>query len=391
MLARLRTSVSNLNPSGRSRATNTPLDDKEDVVMGETQRQRKMRPRQRNMPTSEDFGGPLPMEDDEIEPITPVAAPPAPAPVAPVPTAGAATSGGDLAKELAKVKAEKAALETNQKKLEASLKKSGEDLNEAQENLAVYEEMISSFTKKEENDLQEFVDLVSEWKGKAKVFDQGQKAIEDNKTLQKQIAQMKTDLDAQKQKLVEAEAATRKIGDGKPTGAPTPALESAVREWKTKYEQAVKDLDAVKSKVAGLEKDVKSKESEIAELKGRLQVALATNTGGASGSMDDDPLIEMVEKLMKEMEAMAKENEEYMARLEEEIFSADKADESSSESKDTDSITPIPAPAQMQPAKQPASAQAPSPKMAPAAQQSSAQVKAPQGPMKPGMQPQQKK
>lgn len=377
---------------------------------GDAPRQRKMRPRQRNIP-SEDLGGPLPMDDDEVEPITPV---PAPAPVpgarpAPVPTTAAAAAarpvappaavtaasnvppGGDLAKELAKVKADKAALETAQQKLEASLKKASEDLNDAQENIAVYEEMMSSFTKKEDTDLQEFVDLVSEWKGKAKVFDQGQKAIEDNKTLQKQVAQMKTDLDAQKQKLVEAEAAAKKVGDSKPTGAvSTSALDSAAKEWKAKYEQAIKDLDSVKSKVAALEKDVKSKESDIAELKGRLQVALATNTGGAaSGTADDDPLIEMVEKLMKEMEAMAKENEEYMARLEEEIFSADKADESSSESKDTGSMSPIPAPAHMQPPK-PASAAA-SPKMAPATQQSSSAQKAPPAPMKPGMQPQQKK
>lgn len=379
MLARLRTSVSNLNPTGRSRATNAPLDDKDDIVMGDSQRQRRPRPR-RNI-TSEELGAPLPMDDDDDTASTPVH----------VPQPAVATSGGDNSKELVKVKAEKQALEEKQKTLDAKLKKVSEELEEAQESISVYEEMMRSFTKKDENDLQDFVDLVGEWKGKAKVFDQGQKAIEDNKNMQKQMAQMKPDLDSQRQKLAEAETAARRTGDGRPTGASSSALDAATKEWKAKYEQAIKDLDAAKSKVAGLEKDVKSKESEIAELKGRLQVALATNTGGgAPGSMEDDPLIEMVEKLMKEMEAMAKENEEYMARLEEEIFSADKPDDSSSETKDTDSITPIPTPARVEPPKT-ASAPAASPKMPPAVQQSSSQMKAPSALQKPGLQPQQQK
>src|SRR5690606_32412295 len=89
---------------------------------------------------------------------------------------------------------------------------------------------------------------------------------------------------------------------------------------KPKYDQAVKDLEAAKSKISALEKNLKGKESEISDLKSRLQVAQAAAVSGTSGGAgDEDPLIEMVEKLMKEMEEMARENEEYLANLEKDL------------------------------------------------------------------------
>jgi len=390
ILSKLRSSVSNMNTTGRSKANVTPLDDKDDVVMGQRKvvtgddgatAKRRMRPRRAPGPSDDAMVIPINLDDDDESttgtamPVKVAASPFAPpshatsatyparppmtavqAAAAPTAAAPASTSTDvvKLREELGKVRAERTAFEEAKRKLETELKQVKEELDESKEGVEVWEDLVRTLAKKDECDPQEFYDIVDEWKGKAKVFEQGQKAVEDNKALQKQVAQLRDDLEAQKLKVAEAEAAAKKLNQSKPgsTGpAPTSSFAAATgpaqSEWKTKYEQALKDLDVARAKCTNLEKDLKGKEAEVAELKGRLQVAIATNSSaGVAG--EEDPLIEMVEKLMKEMEAMAKENEEYMARLEEEIFSGDRQDDSSStveEEQEVEEEVPPPKPA----------------------------------------------
>ncbi len=201
------------------------------------------------------------------------------------------------------------------------MKKSNEDLEEAQESIGVYEEMMATFTKKQENDLQEFADLVYTWKGKAKEFNALEKTYAESK---KQLADAKAELAVQQKAAADAKAALKAAKASSDSAAPIAPVAAPVAAvdgvLKAKYEQALKDLDAAKSKIAGLEKDVKTKEAQINDLKSRLQVAMASaSSSSAAGPGDEDPLIEMVEKLMKEMEEMARENEEYLAKLEQDL------------------------------------------------------------------------
>lgn len=270
---------------------------------------------------------------------------------------------GKLREELVEVKAEKSTLEKKLVGVQADLAKAKEDLEEVKDEITVYEELVTSFTKKDEADLQEFADMVSEWKGKAKAFDQAKVAMEKTKQIEKENVDLKAKLESMQQ--------------GK--GAPAPAAAAVAatggdKELQSKYEQAKKNLENANTRITQLEQTIKNKDGEIADLKSRLMKANAAASSGvvATGG-EEDPLIEMVEKLLKDMEDMAKESEEYLAQVEKEFPSlGGKHQSEEEEESEEEEVKPV-----KQEAPKPAAAAAPQTKPAAPAPAAGAGAKVP--------------
>lgn len=310
LLEKLRSSVGQVSTTGRSKATAFPLDDQDEVVMGSSieGRRERRRPARRAVP-SEDLTAPLPIDDEDEE----------------------SSQKGAVDDELKKAKDELSKAATEKKTaldkvadLEKQLKRSKEELEESQESVSVFEEMMREMTKKEENEPQDVIDIFYEFKAKAKAFDV---ANEELKKTKEKLAGLEKELAEAKKKVTDSEEALKKASVKPETSssvAPVQADPKAEAEQKAKYEKALKDLDEATSKVAGLESLVKAKEAEIADLKERLNTALvapvSTVAGSADINLDNDPIVSMVEKLIKEMEEVALENEQYLSKLEAELF-----------------------------------------------------------------------
>lgn len=285
-----------------------------------------------------------------------------------------------LREELGKVKADKVALEKRLSTAEEASKKTKAELEEAQENVGVYEELVTSFTKKEEADVQEFADLVSEWKGKAKAFDQAKAMMEKSKATEKELADLKGQHEAVKKKVADLEAENKTLKSKPPsvaTSGPVPAnvqaLQADLQQTKTKWEQSKRDAEQRATKIGELEAALKAREKEVAELKAKLATASIANAGPAMVGVEDDPLIEMVEKLLKDMEEMAKESEAYLAQVEKDLPRLSTGEEGSSnegEKQEEVSSEGPPMPAATKPKPASAAAAAPStPAKAPTVQQ----------------------
>lgn len=247
---------------------------------------------------------------------------------------------GELEEELAAVKA----------KLGAATAENAE----YKETLEMHDDLFDHYGKTK--DVEEFANLCSTWKGKAKAFDA---QVEPAKKMMEENSALKAQLASERQKVVDAEARASKSG-----AAVASAGSSASSADKARYEQALRDLEAARSKVAGLEKQLKQRDAECADLRSRLSVATAAaaSSGSAAGVAaggEDDPLVEMVERLLKDMEQMAQESEEYLAQVEKEFPSLTAASpKAPSEHTDSDDepIRPVKVvpPAAAQPAAKPA-------------------------------------
>ena len=185
---------------------------------------------------------------------------------------------------------------------------------EFKETLEMHDDLFDHYGKTK--DVEEFANLCSTWKGKAKAFDA---QVEPAKKMMEENSALKAQLASERQKVVDAEARASKSG-----AAVASAGSSASSADKARYEQALRDLEAARSKVASLEKQLKQKDSECADLRSRLSVATAaaassSSASGVTAGGEDDPLVEMVERLLKDMEQMAQESEEYLAQVEKEF------------------------------------------------------------------------
>jgi len=198
-------------------------------------------------------------------------------------------------------------LEESNADLSKKLEQVNSEYEEAKETITIHEDFFNSYGGT--TDLEAFADIVHNWKGKAKAYDQQGPAM---KQMKDDMTSLKSQLEAEKKKVAQAEARAGKTGSAVVAAGGS----AASGELKDRYDRAVRDLEAARTKVAALEKQLREKDSEVTDLRSRLTTALA---GAGSAGGEDDPLVEMVEHLLKDMEQMAKESEEYLAQVEKEF------------------------------------------------------------------------